>query len=319
MRVVEVKEFGGPEVLQIAERETPQPGAGQVLVQSSAAGVNYMDTFVRAGARGGKPPVVPGAEGAGRVLALGPGVEGISIGQRVAWKTAPDSYAEQVLVSFDQLVPLPDAVSEEIGAAALLQGLTAQYLADSTYPIQPGDVVLVHAAAGGVGLLLTQIATTRGGKVIGTVSSPEKAELAKAAGAVEAVSYEEAADAVARVSGGQGAHAVYDSVGQATFDLSLAAVRPHGTLALYGAASGPVPPFDLYRLVGSRRITRPSLGDYTGTRAELLARAQQLFSWIAAGNLEVRIGGRYPLAEAAAAHRDLEGRGTTGKLLLLTE
>ncbi|HVB07137.1 MAG TPA: quinone oxidoreductase [Acidimicrobiales bacterium] len=317
MQVVEAKVFGGPEVLEVAERPSPVPAAGEVLVKVHAAGVNFMDTFVRAGSRGGEAPVVPGAEGAGRVTALGEGVSGVALGDRVAWKTAPASYAEEVVVSFDQLVPLPEEISEEVAAAVLLQGLTAQYLADSTHPVAPGEVALVHAAAGGVGLLLTQIIVNRGGRVVATVSSPEKEALARAAGAELVVGYDDVAGAVAEATGGGGVAVAYDAVGKATFDASLAALAPFGTLALYGAASGPVPPFDLSRLSASRKITRPSLGDYTRSRDELLERAERLFGWILAGTLDVRIGARYPFSEAAAAHRDLEGRGTTGKLLLI--
>jgi NADPH:quinone reductase len=318
MQAIQLSEFGGPEVLRLAEVTDPVAGPGQVLVEVSAAGINYMDTFQRQGARGGNLPLIPGAEGGGVVVAFGEGVEGVAIGQRVGWKSAPGSYASKVAVDLNQLVPLPDAISEEVAAAVLLQGLTAQYLADSAFELSEGDVALVHSAAGGVGLLLTQIAAARGALVVGTVSSLDKAPAARQAGAAEVVTYEHALDAVARVSEGRGAEVVYDAVGQSTFETSLEALRPHGMLVLYGAASGPVPPFDLRRIMGSKAIRRPSLGDYTSTRADLLDRAERLFGWITEGSVEVAIGGRYPLGDAAQAHRDLEGRSTTGKLLLLT-
>jgi NADPH:quinone reductase len=264
-------------------------------------------------------PYVPGAEGAGVVAATGAGVAGVAAGDRVAWTGVPGCYAEQVLIPADRAVAVPDGVDLEVAAAVMLQGLTAHYLCHSTYPVAPGDVVVVHSAAGGVGLLLTQLVTMRGGIVAGTTSTAAKAELAKAAGAVHLASYEDFGAVVRAVTGGPGAAAVYDGVGQATFDASLAALRPRGYLVLYGASSGAVPPFELQRLAagGSLFITRPTLVHYIASREELLRRATDLFDWVAAGQLTVRIGGTYPLAEAARAHDDLAARRTTGKLLLI--
>ena len=253
--------------------------------------------------------MIAGIEGAGAVAAVGEGVSEFSAGDRVAWKSAQGSYAEQVAVSAGEAVAIPDGVGEDVACAVLLQGMTAHYLSHSTYPVQAGDEVLVHAAAGGVGLLLTQMVKLRGGRVTGTTSSEEKAELARAAGADEVIGYDEVPEERFAV--------VYDGVAKDTFDRSLAALRPRGMLALYGSASGAVPPFELGRL-GTRSlyVTRPSLGRYTATREELVWRAGDIFGWIAEGKLEVRIGGRYPLEEARRAHEDLEARRTTGKLLL---
>jgi NADPH2:quinone reductase len=237
----------------------------------------------------------------------------------VAWSDTPGSYAERVAVDPSRLVPVPDGVSNEVAAAVLLQGMTAHYLATGTYAVQPGDTVLVHAAAGGVGLLLTQMVKLRGGRVVATTSTDEKAELARGAGADEVIGYEGFAERVHELTDGEGVAAVYDGVGQATFDESLASLRPCGTMVLYGAASGPVPPFDPMQLerAGSVFLTRPTLRHYTARREELLARAEEVFGWVAEGKLDVRVGGRYPLEDARKAHEDLEGRRTTGKLLLL--
>jgi NADPH:quinone reductase len=241
------------------------------------------------------------------------------LGDRVAWSDTPGSYAEQVAVAAERVVPVIDGVSCERAAAALLQGMTAHYLATSTYPVQPGDAVLVHAAAGGVGLLLTQIVKMRGGRVIGTTSSDEKAQLARSAGADEVIRYEAFAERVRELTGGEGVAVVYDGVGKETFDESLSSLRPRGYLVLFGAASGPAPPFEPARLEdrGSLYLTRPSLRHYTASREDLLERAAELFGWIAGGGLAVRIGGRYPLEQARRAHEDLGGRTTSGKLLLL--
>jgi len=321
MRAIRVERTGGPEVLTPAEVEPPRPGRGQVLVRVAAAGVNYVDTYHRSGLYPGPLPSVPGVEGAGTVVEAGEDVSGLAPGARVGWAAGPGSYAEQVAVDAAKTIPLPGGVSEELAAAVLLQGLTAQYLATSTHPVQPGETVLVHAAAGGVGLLLTQIVKLRGGRVLATVSTEEKAALARGAGADEVIRYDQvdfAAEA-RRLTGGEGVAAVYDGVGRTTFDGSLASLRPRGVLVLYGQASGPVPPFEPRRLQdgGSLFLTRPSLGHHTRTRDELLARAAEVLGWLAAGRLDVRIGGRYPLAEARRAHEDLEGRRTAGKLLLL--
>jgi NADPH:quinone reductase len=319
MRAIVVTRAGGPEVLEARDEADPQPGAGQVLVELEAAGVNFRDVYEREGVGGytNQPPFVAGAEGAGRIAAVGDGVTDLSVGDRVAWSNAPGSYAERVVVDADRTVPVPDGVSTELAAAALLQGMTAHYLAVDTYPVKSGDPVIVHAAAGGVGLLLTQIVRLRGGRVIATTSSQEKAELAKGAGADHVIGYDGFAEKARELCGG-GVAAVYDGIGQATFDESLSALRPRGYMVLYGAASGPVAPVDPQRLnaAGSLFLTRPSLPHYTATRHELLHRAREVFGWIADGRLDVRIGGRYPLDQARQAQEDLAARKTTGKLLL---
>jgi len=266
VRAVFVSRFGGPEVLELRDAPTPEAGEGELLVDVEAIGVNYRDVYEREGSYGGEPPLIAGVEGAGRVR---------ESGALVAWSSAQGSYAEQIAIPTARAVPVPDGVSAELAAAALMQGMTAHYLATSTFPVQPGDQVLVHAAAGGVGLLLTQIVKLRGGRVVATTSSEEKAKLARAAGADDVIGYDDVPEHEFAV--------VYDGVGKATFARSLAALRPRGMLVLYGAASGPVPPFDL----------------------------------IGAGKLDVRIGARYPLEEARNAHEDLESRRTTGKSLLL--
>jgi NADPH2:quinone reductase len=321
MRAIVVRQHGQPDVLEIAEVPDPQPGPGQLLVDVAAAGVNFMDIYQR---QGNPPyasglPYVPGAEGAGTVAAVGPDVRGFAHGDQVAWTGVPGSYAEQVVMPAGSVVPVPDGVSLQVAAAVMLQGLTAHYLSASTYPVAGRDHVVVHAAAGGVGLLLTQLVKMRGGIVIGTASTTAKAVLARQAGADHLAGYDDFAAVTRQVTDGAGAAAVYDGVGAATFDDSLSALRPRGYLVLYGAASGPVPPFELQRLAagGSLFITRPTLGSYLASRDELLGRTSDLFSWIAQGRLSVRIGGTYPLGEAARAHDDLGGRRTAGKLILL--
>jgi NADPH:quinone reductase len=319
MRAVVVTRSGGPEVIEFREDEPdPRPGEGEVLVAPDAAGVNFRDIYERRGNYGGAPPLVAGVEGAGPIVEVGSRVGDLFVGQRVAWVSAPGSYAEKVVVPAARAVPVPEGISSEVAAAVLLQGMTAHYLSHTTYPVQPGESVVVHAAAGGVGLLLTQMVKLRGGRVIATTSNDAKAELARGAGADELIPYDSFGEAVRELTDGEGAAAVYDGVGQATFDESLAALRPRGTMVLYGSASGSPAPVDTARL-GARSLflTRASLGHYTATRAELLERAAAVFGWIADGNLTVRIGGRYPLAEARRAHEDLEGRRTTGKLILL--
>jgi NADPH:quinone reductase len=323
MRVIEVGQRGGPEVLKLAERPDPQPGPGQVVAEVSAAGVNYMDIYQREGVGGYRPelPFVTGGEGAGTLTAVGEGVTGLAVGDRVAW-WAPGSYAEQVVLPADRVVPVPDGVSTEVAAAALLQGMTAHYLVTSTYPVRPGDVAVVHAAAGGVGLLLTQMVKRRGGIVVATCSGGqdgEKAGLARDAGADHVTGYDRFRAVVGEVTGGKGAHVVYDGVGQSTFDDSLASLRPRGTLVVYGAASGQVPPFDVQQLNsgGSLFVTRPTLAHYAADQEELRWRADEVFASIAKAELDVRIGGRYPLADAARAQQDLAARRTTGKLLLI--
>ncbi|MGH3918138.1 MAG: quinone oxidoreductase family protein, partial [Pseudonocardiaceae bacterium] len=284
--------------------------------------VNYLDTYFRSGAYPIPLPFIPGSEGAGTVTAVGPDTVGIAVGDRVAWATSLGSYAECAVVPAEQALPVPPGVDSETAAGSLLQGMTAHYLTVSVHPVQPGDIVLVHAAAGGMGQLLTQLATARGGRVIGTVSTLEKERLAREAGAADVIRYTEIDDVageVRRLTGGQGVAAVYDGVGASTFDASLASLRPRGMLALYGAASGPVPPVDPQRLnaAGSVFLTRPMLAHYVATRDELTWRAGEVFDAIQDGSLRIGIGGRYPLAEAGRAHQDLQGRRTTGKLLLL--
>ena len=323
MRVIEIERQGGPEALALARRPAPQPGPGQVVARVAAAGVNYMDIYQREGVGGYARPVpfVTGGEGAGTVTAVGEGVTGLAVGDLVAW-LAPGSYAEQVALPADRVIPVPAGITAEVAAAAILQGMTAHYLASSTYPVRAGDVAVVHAAAGGVGLLLTQMVKHRGGVVVATCSGGEdgdKYQLARTAGADRVTGYDRFRAVVGEVTGGAGAHVVYDGVGQATFDDSLAALRPRGMLVVYGAASGQVPPFDIQRLNsgGSLFVTRPTLAHYTADVKELRWRAGEVFDWIASGQLDVRIGGRYPLAEAARAQQDLAARRTTGKLLLI--
>lgn len=317
---------GGPEVLTVTEVPDPTPGPEDLLVEVAAAGVNFIDTYRRSGVYPTRFPHVLGSEGAGRVLAVGAAVTGVAAGDRVAWADAPGSYARHVVVRADRALPVPDALDDGTAAALPLQGMTAHYLATSTFEVRPGHEVLLHAAAGGVGLLLTQLVSAAGGRVIATVGTPEKEALARAAGAAEVIRYRELADltedlprAVRDLTGGRGVDVVYDSVGRDTFDASLASLAPRGLLVLFGGSSGQVPPFDLQRLnqAGSLYVTRPSLGHYTADRAELLARADAVFAAAASGDLTVRIGATYPLAEAAGAHRALESRATTGKVLLI--
>lgn len=310
MRAVRITTHGGLDVLEGVDVPPPEPGPGQLLVDVAVAGVNFRDVYEREGRYGGGLPAIIGVEGAGSVA---------DAGDRVAWVSAPGSYAEQVVVDADRAVPVPDGVSDKVAAAALLQGITAQYLTTSTHVVQPGENVLVQAAAGGVGLLLTQMVTMRGGRVIATTSTEEKAKLAREAGAAEVIGYDRFADRVKELTGGAGVDVVYDGVGAATFDGSLASLRPRGDMVLFGAASGRVPPFDPMRLEdgGSLFLTRPSIRHYTATREELLERAREVFGWIAEGKLQIRIGGRYPLADARRAHEDLEARRTTGKLVLI--
>jgi NADPH2:quinone reductase len=321
MRAVVVSAHGGPDVLLVDERDEPTAGPGRVVVEVAAAGVNFMDIYQREG----RPPYVaptpfvPGSEGAGVVTQIGPDVTDVAVGDRVAWSGVPGSYAEKVVVPADRVVPVPAGVDFEVAASTLLQGMTAHYLASASYPVQEGDPVVVHAAAGGTGRLLVQIVKRLGGVVIATTSTSDKAELARSAGADHVTDYEAFGTVAREVTGGAGVAAVYDGVGAATFDASLAALRPRGTMVLYGGASGPVPPFELQRLAagGSLYITRPTLVHFIATRADLLRRSGDLFDWIARGELDVRVGATYPLAEAARAHDDLAARRTTGKLLLI--
>ncbi len=323
MRAIVVEKTGGPEVMQLADRDDPVPRPGQLVVRVAAAGVNFMDTYQRAGigVYVQPTPFVPGGEGAGTVTAIGEGVTDFAPGDHVAWSggAAPGSYAEQVALPADRAVPVPHGIDLQVAAAVMLQGTTAHYLCHSTFAVQEGNVAVVHAAAGGVGLLLTQMIKRRGGIVIATTSTTAKAVLAQRAGADHVTTYDEFVDAVRRVTGERGADVVFDGVGKATFDNSLAALRPRGMMVLYGGSSGQVPPFDLQRLNtgGSLYVTRPTLAHYTADRAELLWRAGDLFEWIAKGELDVRIGAEYPLADAAQAHADLAARRTSGKLLLI--
>ncbi len=316
-----MRETGGPEVLSWETSEPGAPGPGQVRVRLIAAGLNYIDVYFRSGLYPRPLPFVAGLEGAGVVEACGGGVVDLEAGDRVAWSSVPGSYAEALLAPADRVVRIPEGVPDDTAAAAMLQGMTAHYLVYATRETRPGDTVLVHAAAGGVGLLLVQLLKRAGASVIGTCSSEDKAKLAREAGADHVVRYTEQdfCEEARRVTGGRGVDAVYDSVGATTFDGSLAALRPRGLLVLFGQSSGPVPPFDLQRLnnQGSLFVTRPSLAHYTQDRAELLLRAGAVLDAIAAGELDVRNGARFPLERAADAHRALEGRRTTGKVLLL--
>lgn len=320
MQAIQITQTGGPEVLELVELPRPQPGPGQVLVKVQASGVNFVDTYFREGRYPAALPFVPGQEAAGTVMSLGEEVSGFREGDRVAWNGTRGTYAEYACAPAADLLPVPDAMSLEDAAAVLLQGLTAHYLAFDTYPIQPGDTVLVHAGAGGVGLLLTQLAKRCGARVLTTVSTEEKAELSRKAGADGVVLYMQASfvDAVREETGGAGLPVVYDSVGKTTFEDSLKCLRPRGLMALYGGSSGAVPPFDLIRLstAGSLYVTRPTLKDYVRTRQELERRSADVFGWVADGSLKVRIGHEYPLAEARQAHIDLQARKTTGKVLL---
>ncbi|SDP22006.1 NADPH2:quinone reductase [Nakamurella panacisegetis] len=317
---ISVQRAGGPEVLQIAEVDLPAPGPGQALLEVAAAGVNFIDIYRRSGVYPVEYPYTPGHEGAGRVLAVGPGVTLVEVGDRVAWCDVPGSYAARTVGAVDRLIPVPDPVDDQQAAAFPLQGLTAHYLATDSYRIQPGDTVLIHAGAGGAGLLLTQIAKIKGATVITTVSTPAKAELSRRAGADHVlVGYDGFAGQVRDLTGGAGVQAVYDGVGKDTFDGSMDALARRGTLVLFGGSSGQVPPVDPQRLNrgGSLSLTRPTLGDFTATREELLARADDLLTWIADGRLHITVGATYPLADAGRAQEDLAARRTTGKLLLI--
>lgn len=318
-KAIVVGTTGGPDVLDHTDVTVADPGDGELLVDVAAAGVNFIDTYQRSGVYPRDLPFVLGVEGAGTVAAVGPGVSGFRTGDRVAWAMTPGSYAEQAVIPASSAVTVPDEADIELAAAVLLQGLTAHYLATSVYPVRQGDTVLVHAAAGGVGLLLTQLVRARGGRVLATTSTKEKERLALDAGAETVLGYDDFPAQVRDLTGGEGVAAVYDGVGRSTFDGSLDSLRVRGTLALFGASSGPVEPVDPQRLnaAGSVFLTRPNLANYIATRDELEWRAGELFDALGAGDLTVHIGGRYPLAEARQAHIDLEGRKTTGKLLLL--
>ncbi len=320
MKAIRVHEHGGPETMMLEEVPTPVPGPKQTLVRLSASGVNFIDVYFRTGAYKAEQPTALGSEGAGVVEAVGPDVTEVAIGDRVAYAMARGSYAEYAVVPAAVLVKLPDAITFEQGAAAMLQGMTAHYLTRSTYPLKSGDTCLVHAAAGGAGLLIVQMAKAVGARVLGTVSTEAKAHLARENGADDIIRYTEQdfEQEVKRLTGGRGVDVVYDSVGKTTFDKSLNCLRPRGMMVLFGASSGAVPPFDLGLLnpKGSLFVTRPSLAHYVMNRDELLWRAGDVLDGVASGALRLRIDRTYPLAQVADAHRALEGRATTGKLLI---
>jgi NADPH:quinone reductase len=320
MRAIQVSKTGGPEVLELVDLPVPEPKAGEVLVRIHAAGVNFIDTYLREGRYPAQLPFIPGQEAAGVVEKVGEGVSGFNAGSRVAWNGTRGTYAEYACAPAKDLLHIPDGLSFEDAAALLVQGLTAHYLSHDTYSIQPGETVLVHAGAGGTGLLLTQMAKMRGARVLTTVSTEEKAALSREAGADEVVVYTQASfvDAAKKVTGGVGLPVVYDSVGKTTFEDSLKSLRPRGLMVLFGGSSGAVPPFDLIRLstMGSLYVTRPTLKDYVESREELERRAADVFGWATEGKLKVRIGHTYRLADARQAHEDLQARKTTGKILL---
>jgi NADPH2:quinone reductase len=320
MKAIQIRETGGPEVLELVDLPIPQPGPGQVLMRIEAVGMNFIEIYFRKGVYKAALPLTPGSEAAGTVEELGPGVSGFAAGDAVASTSVLGSYAEYALVPAAQLVKTPEGLAPEKAAAAMLQGMTAHYLSHSTYPLKAGDTALVHAGAGGVGLLLTQMATRLGARVITTVSTPAKAELSREAGAAEVILYceQDFEVEVKRLTGGRGVDVVYDSVGRTTFEKSLNCLRPRGLVALFGGSSGPVQPFDLIQLSGkgSLYVTRPTLWHYIATRAELEWRAGDVLKWATSGELKLRTEHLYPLAQAAQAQTDLEGRNTTGKILL---
>ncbi|OBH47194.1 NADPH:quinone reductase [Mycobacterium intracellulare] len=323
MHAIEVSETGGPEVLRYVDTPQPSPGPGEVLIEAEAIGVNYIDTYFRSGQYPRQLPFILGQETSGTVVDTGEGVDGFTAGDRVVTAAASGGYAEYATAPASFTASVPDGVPADVAASALLKGLTAHYLLKSVYPVHAGDTVLVHAGAGGVGLILTQWAHLLGARVITTVSTPEKARMSAKAGADEVLSYPDDAaefgERIRALTGGAGVAAVYDGVGATTFDASMASLAVRGTLALFGAASGPVPPFDPQRLnaAGSVFLTRPSLAHFVRTGQEFSWRAEELFAAIAGGDITVEVGGRYPLADAARAHEDLQGRKTTGSIVLL--
>lgn len=321
MKAIHVHSVGGPDLLEYEEVPDPAPAAGQALVKVEAAGVNYIDTYQRSGQYKIQLPAILGQEAAGDVVALGPGVTKPKVGAQVAWTGVLGAYAELAAVPTERLVVIPRGVTAKQAAAAMLQGMTAHYLACSTYPLKKGDICLVHAAAGGVGLLLVQIAKKRGATVIGTVSTEDKAKLAREAGADYVIRYTEQdfEAEIKRITEGRGVQVVYDSVGKTTFEKSLNSLARRGMLVLFGQSSGAVAPFDpqILSQKGSLFLTRPTLAHYTATRDELVDRATGVLTWVRTGELKLRIHAEYPLSRAAEAHRDLEGRRTTGKLLLV--
>jgi NADPH2:quinone reductase len=320
-RAVVVTEHGGPDVLVVQNREIADPGPGELLVEVAASGVNFIDVYKREGRYPTEPPFVLGDECAGRVVAVGAGVSGVRVGDLVATAAGRGTHATHALLDAATAVSVPDGLDPQLAAAAMLQGMTAHYLVNSTYPVRAGETVLVHAAAGGVGQLLVQLAKAKGARVIATAGTAEKARIAEGLGADEVIRYEEVADLAAaiRAVAPEGVAAAYDGVGKATFEASLASLRRRGMLVLFGAASGPVPPFDLQRLnpAGSLFVTRPTLGHYVADREELAWRAGEVLGAIGDGSLRLSVGGRYSMDDAAQAYRDLEGRATTGKLLIV--
>jgi NADPH2:quinone reductase len=321
MKAIQVKQPGGPEAMELAELPLPQPKPNEAVVKLAASGVNFIDVYFREGRYKAQLPITLGQEGAGTVTAVGSEAKSVKVGDRVAWTSVHGSYAEYAAVPEDRLVPVPQGVTDQQAAAAMLQGMTAHYLSHDTYPLKRGETALIHAAAGGVGLLLTQMAHNIGTRVIATVSTDEKAKLAREAGADEVILYTQSdfETETKRVTNGKGVDVVYDSVGKTTFEKGLNVLRPRGMMVLFGGSSGAVPPFDLIALSqkGSLYVTRPTLVNYISTREELVARSSAVFGMIAAGKLKLRVEYTYPLAEAQKAHRDLEGRKTTGKLLLI--
>jgi NADPH2:quinone reductase len=321
MNAIQVKRAGGPEVLELVKLPVPEAKGAEAVVKIVAAGINFIDVYYREGRYKAVMPFVPGQEAAGDVVAVGSNVTNLKVGDRVAYTMVLGSYAEYSAVAADRLVKIPEGVSYQQAAAAMLQGMTAHYLSHDTYPLKKGETALVHAAAGGVGLLLVQMAHGIGARVIGTVSTEEKAKLAREAGADDVILYTQTdfEAETRRLTGGRGVDVVYDSVGKTTFEKGLDILRPRGYMVLFGGSSGPVPPFDLIQLSqkGSLYVTRPTLTHYVATREDLEMRAGAVFSMIAAGKLKLRIAHTYPLKDATQAHRDLEARRTTGKLLLL--
>jgi len=321
MKAIQVSKNGGPEVLELVDLPIPQPKPNEAVVKLAASGVNFIDVYHREGRYKTPIPYIPGQEGAGIVTAVGADVKSVRAGDRVAWASQLGAYAEYAAIPAERLVPVPPRVTDQQAAAAMLQGMTAHYLSHSTFPLKRGDTALVHAAAGGVGLLLTQMAHNLGARVIATVSTEEKAKLARDAGADEVILYTQSdfEAETKRLTAGKGVDVVYDSVGLTTFEKGLNVLRARGMMVLYGGSSGAVPPFDLIALSakGSLYVTRPTLGHYTLTRDELVERSSSIFGMMAAGKLKLRIEHIYPLSEAQRAHRDLEGRKTTGKLLLI--
>ena len=321
MKAIQVKQPGGPGVLQLVDLPIPQPKANEAVVKIAASGVNFIDVYQREGRYKVALPFVLGQEAAGTVTSVGSDVKSLKTGDRVAWSSILGAYAEYAAVPAERLVAVPQDVSDQQAASAMLQGMTAHYLIYDTFPLKGGQTALVHAAAGGVGLLLVQMAHNLGARVIATVSTDEKAKLAREAGADEVILYTQAdfEAETRRLTGGHGVDVVYDSVGKTTFEKGLNVLRPRGMMVLFGGSSGAVPPFDLIQLSqkGSLYITRPTLGHYTATTEELRARSTAVFTMIAEGKLKLRIEHKYPLADAATAHRDLEARKTTGKLLLI--